>query len=231
MMQEDLKQWIKQGNVSVSQLFFHHYSKLHIAAQEAIVLLQIHSFAEQQNFFPTHYDLAERMGISAQDIGHTIQKLMQRGLIEIHQTTESDGVLYEKYSLLPLWERVIQVGKEQALEQVEQREVDETGVLYQMFEQEFARPLSPMESEMIGMWLDEDGQSVEVIQAALREAVLAQKMSFKYIDRILHEWKRKNVKSMHDVRREAFSYVKPAEGQRKYTKTPNAPLYNWLEED
>ena len=45
--------------------------------------------------------------------------------------------------------------------------------------------LSPMECESITMWLDEDGHTVEIIRAALKEAVLAQKISLRYIDRIL----------------------------------------------
>ena len=36
--------------------------------------------------------------------------------------------------------------------------------------------LSPMESESIAMWLDDDGHSVEIIRAALKEAVLARKV-------------------------------------------------------
>ena len=63
-----------------------------------------------------------------------------------------------------------------------------------------------MECESITMWLDEDGHPVEIIRAALKEAVLAQKLSLRYIDRILFEWKKKNVKTLADVERQTKSF-------------------------
>ena len=63
-----------------------------------------------------------------------------------------------------------------------------------------------MESETIGMWLDEDGHSVEIIRAALKEAVLAEKLSLRYIDRILFEWKKKNIKTISDVEKQTKKF-------------------------
>ena len=102
-----------------------------------------------------------------------------------------------------------------------------------LFEQEFGRFLSPMECESITMWLDDDGHSVEIIRAALKEAVLAEKLSLRYIDRILFEWKKKNVKTLSDVERHAKSFrtvgIRPAQ-QDKTAKVKRVPFYNWLEE-
>ena len=80
------------------------------------------------------------------------------------------------------------------------------GEIFKLFEQEFGRFLSPMESESISMWLDDDGHSVEIIRAALKEAVLAEKMSLRYIDRILFEWKKKNVKTLAQVENQAKKF-------------------------
>ena len=63
-----------------------------------------------------------------------------------------------------------------------------------------------MECESITMWLDDDGHSVEIIRAALKEAVIAQKLSLRYIDRILFEWKKKNVKTLSDVESQTKSF-------------------------
>ena len=67
----------------------------------------------------------------------------------------------------------------------------EEGEIYKLFEQEFGRLLSPMEYETIGMWFDQDKHSSALIRLALKEAVLSQKLSLRYIDRILFEWKKK----------------------------------------
>lgn len=76
---------------------------------------------------------------------------------------------------------------------------DEIKQLYQGFEKEFGRPLSPIELEMIGQWLNTDHYSPELIRLALREAVLNQAYSLKYIDRILLAWERKNITTKEQV--------------------------------
>lgn len=63
--------------------------------------------------------------------------------------------------------------------------------LYALFEDEFGRPLSPLEGETLSIWMDQDHHDAEMIRLALREAVLSGKLNFRYIDRILFEWKRK----------------------------------------
>ena len=60
-----------------------------------------------------------------------------------------------------------------------------------MFESEFGRPLSAIEYQRISQWLEEDKYQPDLIQFALREAVLNQAYSLNYIDRILLSWERK----------------------------------------
>ena len=64
-----------------------------------------------------------------------------------------------------------------------------------------------MEIETISMWLDQDGHSPEVIRKALMEAVLSQKMSLRYMDRILFEWKKKKVKTSEDADSKQRTFV------------------------
>ena len=122
----------------------------------------------------------------------------------------------------------------QTNEAEEESQKNAEGEIFSLFEQEFGRFLSPMECESITMWLDEDGHSVEIIRAALKEAVLAQKISLRYIDRILFEWKKKNVKTMSDVERQTKSFrtvgIRPTQQQQKTVSVKRVPFYNWLEE-
>lgn len=57
--------------------------------------------------------------------------------------------------------------------------------LSRQFEIEFGRYLSPIEREEIASWLNLDHYMPEIIEMALREAVLSQAYSLKYVDRIL----------------------------------------------
>ena len=72
--------------------------------------------------------------------------------------------------------------------------------LFEMFEQEFGRTLSPMEYEIINGWIN-DNFSEELIIEALKEATFNGVSSLRYIDRILLEWKKKNIKTKQDVQK------------------------------
>ena len=62
---------------------------------------------------------------------------------------------------------------------------------------EFGRPLSPFEIEILWSWLDDF--SDELILYALKEAVLGQNRSLRYIQGILTRWKGEGVRCVQDV--------------------------------
>lgn len=230
-----LRFWTEQRNVSIPQLFFQFYKELTIADDEAMIVLHILSFDAQGVEFPTPSDLVARTHFQENHISLMLQRLMQKGYLEITQGTDASGKLAEKYSLYPLWSRMIDLHEaaEQTQEQTSSKQ-DEAAI-FQQFEQELGRLLSPIEIETIGMWLDIDHHTPEIIRAALKEAVLAGKVSLRYIDRILFEWKKKNIKSVQQIEQHSEQFR-----QRSMTPTPSpqvqqsAPpkvsFYNWLEE-
>jgi DNA replication protein len=107
--------------------------------------------------------------------------------------------------------------------------------IFQLFEQEFGRPLSPFECEHLTQWLDEDGHSEELIEAALREAVFCSKVSFRYIDRILLEWHRHGVRTVEEAivhakkfRQKGMLYQAPTEQKKENT---GFSFYNWVNQE
>lgn len=231
MRQSDrLQQWIEQGNVTISQLFFQFYRRLKITDEEAIMLLQIHSFQQAGNVFPTPDEIASRMSASQNSVTTMLQKLMQQGYLSIRQET-ADGMLTETISLQPLWDKLVDCLEVQAQTEKEHTQKEQEGEIFQLFEQEFGRFLSPMEIETISMWMDQDGHTPEVIRMALKEAVIAQKISLRYVDRILFEWKKKNIRTSSQVSKHANSFreknirIQPQESTEKKVQ-----FYNWLEE-
>ncbi|RAZ70203.1 DnaD domain-containing protein [Planococcus maitriensis] len=231
MKQSDrLQQWIEQGNVTISQLFFQFYRRLKISDEEAIMLLQIHSFQQAGNAFPTPDEIASRMSASQNGVTTMLQKLMQQGYLSIRQET-ADGMLTETISLQPLWDKLVDCLELQAHTEKEHTQKEQEGEIFQLFEQEFGRFLSPMEIETISMWMDQDGHTPEIIRMALKEAVIAQKISLRYVDRILFEWKKKNIRTSSQVSRHANSFreknirIQPQESTAKKVQ-----FYNWLEE-
>jgi len=234
-----LQTWIERGSVNISQLFFQFYKELQISDTEAMLIMHLNAFHEEGNEFPTPANIANRMNLTEDMISSSMQRLMQKGFMEIHQKLDEKGVLYEVINLMPLWGRLLDcVDAKNEKNEKETSKLKE-GQLFQLFEQEFGRFLSPMETEMISMWLDQDGHSPEVIRKALMESVISQKLSLRYIDRILFEWKKNNVKTTEDANKISKSFrkntlqknaVQPEQkGTEQQTPSSNVPFYNWLD--
>ncbi|MEO4053052.1 DnaD domain-containing protein [Solibacillus sp. CAU 1738] len=231
-----LRTWIEQGNVTIPQLFFQFYKELHITDDEAILLMHLIAFHEEGNDFPTPYDLKARTHFAANDISMKLQRLLQKGFLEITQGVDVNGKIFEKYSIYPLWDRILMLLETKQLASTEADQKNEEGEIYSMFEQEFGRLLSPIELETIGMWIDNDHHSPAMIKEALKEAVLAGKISLRYIDRILFEWKKKNFTSVKQVEQHSEQFRKRTMTQHQHQHqptskpAPKAAFYNWLEE-
>lgn len=203
-----------------------NYKTLGLNETEVMLLLQIHRFIFNENEFPTPAELSSSLTIDEQECSQVLRKLIQKGFLAIEQTQNEEGKFGEIYSLDPLWEKVFT--------STETNNEPEEGTLFVLFEQEFGRPLSPFEIEMVNAWLDEDNLSPSLIKTALREAVLMGKLNFKYIDRILREWKRKGIRTSSQARDASKSFHEhqtAKQTQDSTIKRDTSFYYNWLEGD
>ena len=95
--------------------------------------------------------------------------------------------------------------------------------IFDTFQRELGRKISPMEYEIINAWL-EKGFQEELVLGALKEAVYNGVSSLRYIDKILYEWQKKGYHTLKDV----------TDGLTK-KETKKSPLelfdYNWLEDE
>lgn len=78
--------------------------------------------------------------------------------------------------------------------------------IYRRFEQEFGRPLSPTEIEQVQKW--ESNISADLVAEALQRAVLAGKFNFKYIDGIIFNWQKNNIRTLLDVKNQDAEFEK-----------------------
>lgn len=234
-----IRVWTEQLQITIPQLFFKHYSELNIQDDEALIILHLLTFEQEGIDFPTPNDLMQRTNFQLTAISQIIQRLMQKGFVEISQSTDDSGRLAEKYSIYPLWERLLDLLQSKAQQQVSTANKLDEAKIFQLFEQELGRLLSPMEIETIGMWMDLDQHSPEIIKAALKEAVLADKVNLRYIDRILIEWKKRNIKTLAQIEKHSEQYrkntmaaapIQPVHQQETVQKTEKVSFYNWLEE-
>ncbi|MBT2283894.1 DnaD domain-containing protein [Paenibacillus polymyxa] len=204
------------GTAHLPYALLRYYHQLGLSDAEVLLLIQLLGFRQAEfNEFPTLEELAARMGLAPEGIARMLQRLMRDGYIAIdeHRDEERD-IQYERYDLHGLYAKLAAcTAEEVAAYRAEQlssntarqdsnsvQKEEEERNMFSIFEKEFGRPLSPMECETISGWLDQDRYQEELILMALKEAVFAGKVHFRYIDRILLEWSRNRVKTVQDAK-------------------------------
>lgn len=198
------------GSTAVSGMLLQHYKQLGLSEMDVMLLIQLQYFREHdKKDFPTWEDLQERMTASSEQIVDSLQRMMKEGILLIDEEIDAvSGVQFERYNWSPISAKlagVIQaqgtVSSSQAVNAASAKQGQGPSVrpssmeasIFSAFEQELARPLSPLECETISVWLDQDKHPEELIRLALKEAVFAGKVHLKYIDRILLEWSKNRI--------------------------------------
>src|SRR5213080_1691690 len=107
MMKASLLSWIQEGNITIPAILFSEYRNLNINEYELILIIHLLTFIQKGKEFPTPEELSDRMTTTNSECTEMLRKLIQRGFIEIIEGYSTEGIRYEKYSLDPLWERLV----------------------------------------------------------------------------------------------------------------------------
>ncbi|MCK1193952.1 DnaD domain protein [Streptococcus uberis] len=94
--------------------------------------------------------------------------------------------------------------------------------LYQAFEQETGKPLSPMQIEGLKYMLDD--YKPDLILEALREAASQGKANFAYIQAILKRWRQDNLMTVELVRNAKAARERQKKGVQQADKADNFPV-------
>jgi DNA replication protein len=187
------------------------YSSLKITDLEAMLLIQLLAFTSQEDMeFPTIEEIQARLSATQEQLIKGLQKLLKEQWISIEERIDPiSGIQYERYDLqgilIKLSAYLADEMKKNALFE-KKMEPKEGKDIFSIIEKEFARPLTPMELEMVTNWLDKDAFKEDLILAALKEAVFAGKVHFNYIDRILLEWSRNRVFTVEQAKEHAQKF-------------------------
>jgi DNA replication protein len=189
---------MRMGNANIPLLLLQAYSLLKLSDLEAMLLIQLIAFTSQEGKeFPTVEEIQARLSSSQEQVIKALQRLLKEQWISIEERIDPiSGIQYERYELDGIFSKLslyisAEIRKQSLLNLKD--EPKEGKDIYSIIEREFARPLTPMELEMVTNWLDKDQYKEELILAALKEAVFAGKVHFNYLDRILLEWSRNRV--------------------------------------
>ncbi|MCI8498336.1 MAG: DnaD domain protein [Bacilli bacterium] len=163
-------------------------------------------------------EIQAKFMMSELEIMQAFASITDKSLIKIKMVKNKDGKVEELIDLTPFYESI-------AYDiDIEKKKENDTSV-FSLFENEFGRPLSSMEFELINNWLDR-GISEELINSALKEAIFNGSFTLRYIDAILTEWVKKGFKTHKDV----DLYLKKRKAP-KVRKNEDLFDYNWLDDE
>lgn len=229
---------LKESTTPISNLLLANYQAIGLNDQEMMLFIHLLYYQSKGNFFPSVNELEKRMSISIEDIMRLLQRLVKQGFLFIEDTKEKGtGKISESYNLTPLYLKIIKELERsfeiQGIEKEQKESTSKTKNIFEIFEQEFGRPLSPLEIELINTWIDTDKYHQNIIILALKESVYANKLNFRYIDRILFDWQKRNLKTEKQVkeyiRKFRLNYDNKVDSES--AKKKDFEFYNWLEND
>lgn len=230
-----LSEFLQEGSTNLSNLIIKYYKKIGLNEVELALYLQLVMYRDKGDLFPDMEEIASNMDLSLNEIYENIQGLLTKKAIKMESVRDAQGKQAEQYNLFLIFELIsnylISIKEKEKVDADEQEIVR----LYQSFEKEFGRMLSPIERETIGYWIEDDKYSLPLIHLALREAVLNQAYNLKYIDRVLLSWERKNLKTENQVleelnrRKKSVSENDKQQFNKEQKKQARVPLYNWLD--
>jgi DNA replication protein len=227
-----INDYLAGGQTTISNLLLENYHRLGLSVEEFMLWLQLFKEASQGNSFPELPAIAKKMGIPDAQVYHLLDRLVKLQFLEIKSERNAQGQQSDRYDLNLAFEKLSLLKQQQEIVATEKKEQDEVRDLYKTFEKELNRPLSSMEIENVGQWLDEDHYSPELIKLALREAVLNQVYNFKYMDKVLLSWERKNVHTKEQVQQELKrrrSTMLQKDTQIQPEDLPKISFHNWLD--
>lgn len=217
---------LKQRPVVLHKSLLDHYSELGINETELVILIKLIYASEQSDKQPSIESLQQGSTLDARDISIIIQNLIQRDLLHLQVKKDEEGKFTEYMDLDPFYEQFNDILTHLDQQNDNEQQQLEFKQLFQQIEQTFGRTLSPYEIETLNHWIDVDQLDFSLIQAALNEAESNDKLSMKYIDRILLNWKKHNVKTVEEAKpiREKFDHKQP----KKTQQVTHVPKIDWL---
>ncbi|WP_143461986.1 DnaD domain-containing protein [Levilactobacillus enshiensis] len=201
-MAEFMMRYIQAGQTSVANYLLDHFREVGMTTDQLLVYLQLRRQMDRGEQLPEAESIAKCLGWDKQRVYQLLHEMIAAKLMVITSVTNAQGQKADTYDFSLLTEKLSQLDVQTVQKEVKQAATNDRSTVFNQIETEFGRPLSPLEMESISQWLDEDHYRPELIQLALKEAVLSQAYSLKYMDRILLSWEKKNLKTAAQVQRE-----------------------------
>jgi len=201
------------GATHIPNMLLRCYRNIGITDFQMLLLIQLFRLiAEEKENFPTPEMLSQCMGAEEEQIRRELAQLIDDDVITVSEFYDSTRQqVAPGFDFEPLFLKLSDVWAGNRLKELEEAERlmrfaadsrdfddkpidDKAGQIIRMFEVEFGKPLSPVEVDQIERWVADRG--AQLVGEALKEAVLRGIFNFKYINTILNNWEKSNVKNL-----------------------------------
>lgn len=204
---------LKGKDFIVKNYIFKVALELKLSLQDTILLIY---FMNQDEPSLNIERISSTTYLTEEEIMESFSKLIGINLVSMKVIKENDGTRKEIIDL----DNII---KSVTMDIAKKDKAAKDTNLFEIFEREFGRSLSPMEYELINNWLDE-GTDPTLIEEALKESIFNGVKSLRYISKILLSWKDKGYKKATDVK----SNLKK---ETEETSVTSIFDYNWLDDE
>ena len=215
---EEIEKLLKEKPIVLPRFLFNYYLRLGITSDELIVLIFIIDKGDKTIYNPE--DISKSLDMDKFKVMELLNNLNEKKIISISVEKNKEGKREEYISLELLYKKIIGI----IVNKDEEEKTLDNSDIYSIFEKEFGRTISPMECEIIKGWID-DKIPHELIMEALKEAVYNGANSFRYIEKILYDWRKKGYKTKEDV---INAKVKYRESKKEVKDIFH---YDWLNDD
>ena len=196
------------GVTGIPNLLLKHYKGMGISDVEMMLLIQMLRLRhEVKEHYPTPEILCCYLSGNAEEIREALGSLQAKDMLALtHYYDELADEVKTGYDFEPLFEKLSDFWASARVKEIEKanqalargtRKKEEIGTLYRSFEKEFGRPLSPIEVEKIDQWSVQAGPLL--VREALSRSVLMGIRNFKYVDSIILEWVKNNLRTVEEI--------------------------------
>ena len=179
---------VVNNHLIIPNYFIRYYKKFNLENNELLMLIYLLNCNEK--LILDNKKISKDLYLEENEVLNIISSLIEKNYISI-EMSKNNGIIEEYISLDLFYEKINSY-------LIENDKKDNSSDIYSKFEKEFGRTLSPVEYETISKWI-ESNIPLELIEAALKEAILSGVNSIRYIDKILFEWNKKGYKTPSDI--------------------------------
>lgn len=206
---------LMQNNTLVfPRTLLNNYKKMNLTEKELLFIVYL---LNERSLIFNPDKIGKDLNLTFEEVLEVISNLTTKDLLEIKMVKENN--IHQEYlDVDKLYKKLaFYIINEESSKQ------EQKSNLYDVFEREFGRTLSPNEFMIIGKFDEEYGE--ELILCALNEAVYNGVRNLRYIDHILAEWRQKGIKNKIDVENNKREFKKEKKETKKLFE------YDYLNED